>query len=319
MAQILHGRARTTEATRKIIQNSKESLAKLAKRFGINIKTVAKWKKRSYTHDTQMGPKKPRSTVLSAAEESAILVFRKKTLLPLDDCLYALREAIPHLTRSSLYRCLKRHGFNKLPKTTKKDVKTPAKKQFKSYPPGYVHVDITHIRIGKEPLYLFVAIDRTTKFAYAKLYERENRDNAADFLKKLISEFPYPIKIILTDNGIQFTNRAKDKRALKTPFSRICEENSIDHRQTQVAHPWTNGQVERMNRVIKEATVSKYHYVNKEELERHLASFMTTYNLAKRLKTLKGKTPLESALAYCRDELKLSEETLYHYNLKPYT
>jgi hypothetical protein len=64
---------------------------------------------------------------------------------------------------------------------------------------------------------------------------------------------------------------------------------SADQDQT----PWTNGQVERMNRTIKEATVKRYHYDRHQQLEAHLADFITAYNFARRLKTLKGLTPYE--------------------------
>ncbi len=81
----------------------------MAAKCGVNLKTVAKWKKRANVNDSPMGPKEPKSTVLSVEEEAVIVAFRKHTLLPLDDCLYTLRESIPHLTRPSLHRCLQRH------------------------------------------------------------------------------------------------------------------------------------------------------------------------------------------------------------------
>ena len=83
----------------------------LAKRYGVNPKTIAEWKSRSSVSDLPTGPKQPRSTVLSAEEEAVVVAFRRHTLLPLDDCLYALQPTIPHLTRSSLHRCLQRHGI----------------------------------------------------------------------------------------------------------------------------------------------------------------------------------------------------------------
>lgn len=110
MGQILHGSATTTEAIRRAIQNSEESLRALSKRYGINQKTVAKWKKRTSLADLPTGPKDPHSTILSLEEEAVIIAFRRHTLLALDDCLYALQPTIPHLTRSSLHRCLQRIG-----------------------------------------------------------------------------------------------------------------------------------------------------------------------------------------------------------------
>ncbi|MBY3448024.1 helix-turn-helix domain-containing protein, partial [Rhizobium laguerreae] len=85
MGQILHGSARTTEAVRRAIQHSQESLRALSKRYGINQKTVAKWKKRTSIADLPTGPKEPKSTVLSTEDEAIIIAFRRHTLLPLDD------------------------------------------------------------------------------------------------------------------------------------------------------------------------------------------------------------------------------------------
>ena len=104
MGQVLHGSATTTKAVRRSIQHSQESLRALAKRYGINPKTVAKWRNRNSLADERTGPKDPKSTVLTVEEEAIIVAFRRHTLLPLDDCLYALQAAIPNLTRSSLHR-----------------------------------------------------------------------------------------------------------------------------------------------------------------------------------------------------------------------
>src|ERR1700751_5362328 len=139
MGQVLHGSATTTEAVRRAIQHSQESLRTLASRYGVNQKTVAKWKRRTSVADLPTGPSEPKSTVLSAGDEAIIVAFRKHTLRPLDDCLYALQATIPHLTRSSLHRCLQRHGIGRLPDV---DGDRPARKKFKSYPIGFLHIDI---------------------------------------------------------------------------------------------------------------------------------------------------------------------------------
>ena len=144
-----------------------------------------------------MGPREPRSTVLSKEEEALIVAFRKHTLLPLDDCLYALQATVPHLTRSSLHRCFQRHGISRLPET---QGDKPAKKKFKSYPIGYFHIDIAEVRTEEGKLYLFVAIDRTSKFAYGELHEKANRWIATDFLKALIKAVPYKIHTVLTNS-----------------------------------------------------------------------------------------------------------------------
>lgn len=228
-------------------------------------------------------------------EEAACVAFRRHTLLPLDDCLYSLQATIPHLTRSSLHRLFQRHGISRLP-----DLKGEAepRKKFKSYPIGYFHIDIAEVRTGEGKLHMLVAIDHTSKFAFVKLENKANRVTASAFLEDLIAAVPYKIHTVLTDNGIQFTfpPRYRDgstARYMTHMFDMRCEQNGIEHRLTKPNHPWTNGQVERMNRTLKEATVKRYHYGTHDQLREHLQNFVDACNYAKRLKTLKGLTPFE--------------------------
>ena len=216
MGQILHGSARTTEAVRRAIQHSKESIRALAGRYGINPKTVTKWKRRTITADAPMGPKAPSSTVLTLEEEAIIVAFRRHTLLPLDDCLYALQATIPHLTRSSLHRCLQRHGISRLPEI---EGDKPNTKKFKAYPIGFFHIDIAEVRTEEGKLYLFVAIDRTSKIAFAKLEHQANRLTATAFLEALIEAIPYKIHTVLTDNGIQFAYLPKNRNGPTAQFA----------------------------------------------------------------------------------------------------
>jgi hypothetical protein len=115
----------------------------------------------------------------------------------------------------------------------------------------------------------------------------------AQFLRNLIAAIPYTIQTVLPNNGIQFTHRAGDRYAFEHIFDRVCREHGIEHRLTKVKHPWTNAQVERMNRTIKEATVKRFHYDDHNQLRQHLADFISAYNFGRRLKTLRGLTPYE--------------------------
>ena len=141
---------------------------------------------------------------------------------------------------------------------------------------------------------------------------------AAQFLRDLIAAAPYWIHTVLTEraiegaigpspmaSGVQFANRSVDTSAFKHIFGRVCRERDIDHRRTKVNHPWTNGQVERMNRTIKEGeadqktirgvvfplNVKRLHYERHDQLRTHLTDVMAAYTFARRLKTLNGLTP----------------------------
>ena len=108
---------------------------------------------------------------------------------------------IPHLTRSSLHRLFQRHAISCLPNA---EGSRPRQK-FKAYPIGYIHIDLGEVWTDEGKLYLIVAIDRVSKFAFAELHERATRRIAADFLRRLVERVPYAIHTVLTDNGFQFT------------------------------------------------------------------------------------------------------------------
>ncbi len=132
--------------------------------------------------------------------------------------------------------------------------------------------------------------------------KKTGRTSASAFLERVIETFPYKIHTVLTDNGIQFTfpphyADGPTARYMTHMFDMRCRENGIEHRLTKVKHPWTNGQVERMNRTIKDATVKRYHYDNHQQLDAHLSVFVDAYNYGRRLKTLKGLTPYEFIIA----------------------
>jgi transposase InsO family protein len=321
MGQVRHGSARTTEAVRRARQLRQESVRALAKRFGVSPTTVQKWRKRSTTSDAPMGPKEPRSTVLTLEEEAVIVAFRRHTLLPLDDCLYGLEPTIPHLTRFSLHRCLERHGISRLPEV---EGDKPKKKRFADYAIGDFHLDIAEVRTEEGKLYLFVAIDRTSKLAFAKLETEANRYTASDVLRALVEAVPYQIHTVLTDHGVQFCHAPRNRSGptalySRHMFDRVCQEHGIEHRLTKPNHPWSNGQVERMNRTIKDATVKRYHDDSHDQLRAHLQLFVDAYNHARRLKTLRGLTPDEHVLQVWTTEPERFRLNPSHHIPGPYS
>jgi transposase InsO family protein len=197
-------------------------------------------------------------------------------------------------------------------------------KRFADYAIGYFHIDIAEVRTEEGKLYLFVAIDRTSKLAFAKLEREANRYIASDFLRALIGAVPYQIHTVLTDNGQQFCHAPGNRsgptaRYSMHMFDRVCRENDIEHRLTKPNHPWTNGQVERMNRTLKEATIKRYHYESHDQLRVHLQLFLDAYNHARRLKTLRGLTPYEHVLRAWTKEPKRFKLNPSHHIPGPYS
>ena len=303
----LHGSARTTPRVRAEFQASQEGTRALAARYGLNPKTVAKWRARQTTADAPMGPKRPRSSVLTEAEEAIVVEFRRRTLLPLDDVLGCLRESIPRLTRSALRRCLVRHGISRLPR----DEGSASKRgRFAETTIGYVHVDHCELRLAQGKLFLFLAIDRVSKFAHVAFLDANTKANGAAFLREVVATFPYAIHTVLTDDGMAVADLPKNRG--RHPeieaifgghvFDRVCDEHGIEDKLTKPYHPWTNGQAERMNRTVKDATVKVFHYPDLEALKAHVLAFVAAYNFAKHLKRLRWRTPFQAVLdAWTKD------------------
>jgi transposase InsO family protein len=299
MAPGLHGSARTTPRVRAELQTAQATTRSLAARYGLNPKTVAKWRRRRSTADARMGPARPRSTVLTEAEEAIVVEFRRRTLLPLDDVLGCLRETIPKLSRSALHRCLQRHGISRLPQGEEKASK---RKRFAETKIGYVHIDVCELRLAQGKLFMFLAIDRVSKFVHVGFLDANTKANGAAFLREVVEVFPYRIHTVLTDNGMAFADLPKNRG--RHPeieaifgghvFDRVCREHGITHKLTKPYHPWTNGQAERMNRTVKDATIKAFHYPDLEALRTHVLAFVAAYNFAKHLKALRWRTPFQA-------------------------
>ena len=194
---------------------------------------------------------------------------------------------------------------------------------------------------------MFVAIDRTSKFAVVRLYDEATRRTSVQFLEEVLIIVPYKLHTILTpsqrlqtnacratDNGIQFAEQPRNRNTIysrKSRFDMICDANKIEHRLTKPNHPWTNGQVERIpltvcrqtvagqrNRTIKEATVKRYHYDDHEQLRQHLDLFIDAYNHARRLNTLKGLTPTRFIWKEWQARPDLFYEEPCHLTVGPY-
>ena len=157
------------------------------------------------------------------------------------------QPTIPHLTRSSLHRCLQRHGISRLPQV---EGEASPQRQFKAYPIGFFHLDIAEVLTAQGKLYLLVAIDRASKFAVARLVDKANTQTARLFLEAVVAAVPYRVEIVLTDNGSQFAdlpnNRSGPTARLRGhPFDRACREHRIEHRLTKPNHPWTTDVIDK--------------------------------------------------------------------------
>jgi transposase InsO family protein len=276
----LHKNARTTPATRREMQETDLSERKLAEKFNVSRGTARKWKNRDSVEDKSHRPKHIKSS-LSELQQSIIVMIRTTLLLPIDDLLAIAREfVIPDLSRSALDRCLRRHGVSNLKTLLPKDDKEPTpKKSFKDYEPGFVHIDVKYLpqmSDEEQRKYLFVAIDRATRWVYLEILNDKSAISSTGFLNRLIKKSPIKITKILTDNGKEFTDRfcatGERKPTGDHLFDQSCKAHGIEHRLIKPRTPQTNGMVERFNGRIADVLKSTtFHSTD------HLATTLQRY------------------------------------------
>ena len=298
MQQVYHSNARTNLNIRTEIQNNSANNSDLANRFNVSKQTISKWKNRDFIQDASCKPLKI-EYALSDLEKALIISLRKSSWMSIDEIWETLLIENSKISRSSVYRVLIKENINVVPLEKKEKAK-----KFKEYEPGYLHIDVTYLpKFDKESSYLFVAIDRCTRTMIYWVYKNKTAENTEDFMDKCFEFFPFYISHILTDNGLEFTNRLLvskkgDKCTKASKMDLKCQEYDIEHRLTAPFTPKTNGMVERVNGTIKTNTILKNQYQNPQEMNLELMKFLSFYNLYRRhgslRKELNVKTPFEA-------------------------
>lgn len=320
MGQQLHGQARTTHLMRAEIKASTLSQAALARLYHVSRHTIAKWQAKDSVEDGSHRPKRMNKTMTDCQEE-IVLEIRNLIELPVDDLLRITNEFInAKVSRPALLRCLKRHRVPSLRTLRKRAAAITAEptKTFKDYEPGFVHIDIKYLpKMPDEASrkYLFVAIDRATRWVFLHLYDTQSAENAVDFLDKVKEAAPFTIEKILTDNGVQFTDRftAKEKEPTgEHVFDKACEKEQIEHRLIPPRHPQTNGMVERFNGRISEV-VGQTRFHSAAELAATLLNYMTIYNNHIPQRALNNKTPTETMKIWQENKPNLFIKSVYDH------
>ena len=282
MKQKYHSNAVTNVHIRNEINGSKLKNFEIAEKLNISEATVSKWKNRIDFKDKSSRPQKIHY-VLSDLQKAILIQIRKLTWWALDEITETLFPENPLSKRSAVYRVFLKENINKKPEAEKEKAK-----KFKEYEPGYLHIDVTYLpKINGVKYYLFVAIDRATRTLYYKVYQAKTSLNSEDFMNECLEFFPFGITHVLTDNGLEFTNRLiKSKKGIyctkPSKLDEICQENDIQHRLTKPFTPKTNGMVERVNNTIKTGTIKINKYQNKDQMNNDLMNFFVHYNLYRR-------------------------------------
>ena len=230
----IHANARTTPAVRTEIARSTEPSGVLAQRYGVSTETIRKWRKRGAA-DCQDHSSRPHKLPWKATEEERAIVcaLRRATGFPLDDLTFVVTHFLPHLNRHAIYRILKAEGLGRLPRPSRSRKPDGT---FKTYDLGFVHLDVKHLpKLGdrndeSRKRYLYVAIDRASRFVHLAVKDDETAPSAVAFLTEAVQAFPFPVTHVLTDGGSCFTAAA---------FEAACRQLGVEHRKTRPYTPKT--------------------------------------------------------------------------------
>jgi transposase InsO family protein len=306
----LHANATTTPKVRAEIQASLEPVAVLAVRYGVSETTIRRWRSRTSPED-RSHKRHNLGQATTPLEEEIIAGLRRLARLSLDDITEVMNRCInPRLSRGSVWTALRRAGLSGRLRAAGVEPGTERPAPFEATPFGYVHVDLRYLaRLDGRGEYVFVAIERMTRFAWIEIMPDRSAARVAAAMTRFLTAFGHPVHTVLTDNGSEFTDRfggdvrvRQAKPSGRHAFDRLCAAHGIEHRLTRPYTPKTNGMVERFNRRIGEAISGAMQFrkdphrrgtfQSHAERAAFLTDFVDAYNRT-RLRCIGYKTPSE--------------------------
>ena len=257
-----HDGATTTPATRRQIQTARRQgapVAALVRRFGVSEDTVRKWSGRPLGDVLdRSSERRDLGTKFTPLMEECVAELRTRFGLTTDDLLEVLLRAFPDspVSRTGVHRCVARlRRTGRLPERAKEK---PVVGVFApESAPGFLHMDVKHLtRLKGRRSYIYVAIDRATRFVWAEVLPDLKTATAAGFVERVLAEAPFAVRVIVTDNGPEWTDRCagrvRPRATGRHAVDRVCAASGVEHRLTRIRRPQTNGMVERFNRRLSE-------------------------------------------------------------------
>ena len=164
--------------------------------------------------------------------------------------------------------------------------------------------------------YLFVAIDRATRWVFVRIYPAQTAANARKFLRDLERAAPMKITRVLTDNGKAFTDRLFGLRRRAATgnheFDRLCDDLGIERRLAPPMHPQTNGMVERFNGRIEDI-LQRHRFRSGEDLEQTIRRYVRLYKGQLPQSVLKGRTPIDALKVWHHERPELFRKQPYNH------
>ena len=280
----------------RILEHAEQcgNIGKTRRYFGIGRSSFYRWRIafRLYGEvgliNSKPVPKSHPKQTPDEVVEKVLHLRRKYHLGPIRIVWYLERYHGITISDAGVYRILRRHGLNRLPRGTRLR-KVHTKRYNKQVPGHHIQMDVKFLTFrGKQgqkvKRYQFTAIDDATRVRALKIYQRHTQASAIDFVDYVIDKFPFRIKEIRTDNGHEF----------QAKFHWHVEDKGIRHAYIKPSSPQLNGKVERSHRSDQQEFYQLLTYKGDVDLEAKLAEWERFYNLARPHGAFNGKTPYEA-------------------------
>ncbi len=264
-----------------------EKVATIARQLGVSRKCCYKWigrykeKGREGLVEKKSGPKaSPRK--ISSKKEKKILRARRNYREGPDRLAIRL-----NMSSSTIYQVLKRNKENHL---FAKKRREPVKRYERKYPGDLLHIDIKHIPAlgGRRYRYHVSILDDCTRYTEAQIFEKKTTKNITSFMSDFLERFPFEVKEVMTDNGMEFTMRYACFKDRKTLFEKELAKRGIKHFLIKPRHPETNGKVERFHKTVDDELYQIKHFISEEHRKRELQRYIRRYNLKRIHLGIKG-------------------------------
>lgn len=281
--------------------------AKAARRYHTSRQQVWRWRKKYDGKVESLANKstKPHSHPNQHTNEELELIRHKHRYHRhegLAQVYRKLKESGYTRTYDSMCRQIRKLKLN-TPKRRRSYPKTNYHKNPPKYPGDRVQIDVKYVPnecIGfaspYKRYYQITAIDEYSRKRYLELVDGNNTYITSRFLGRLEKNLGFRVRLVQTDNGLEFVND-QDRTRKKSRFERRLEKLNIKHKRTRPYSPWQNGVVERSHRIDNDLFYSKRRFGSYEEMEKSFKRYRTRYNNIAR-KVLDFKTPNEIVEEY---------------------
>jgi transposase InsO family protein len=280
----------------RVLEHANEcgNVQKTCRHFGIGRSSFYRWRD-AYRLQGEAGlinarpvPRSHPNQTPQEVVEKVLHLRRKYHLGPIRIVWYLERYHGITISDAGVYRTLRRHGLNRLPRGTRLR-KVHTRRYNKQVPGHHIQMDVKFLtfrgKLGqKVKRYQFTAIDDATRIRAMKIYKRHTQASAIDFIDYVIDKFPFRIREIRTDNGHEFQAR----------FHWHVEDKGIRHAYIKPSSPQLNGKVERSHRSDEQEFYQLLTYKGDVDLEAKLQEWERFYNLARPHGAFNGKTPYEA-------------------------